>query len=406
MKHLVLLCDDYPNSDGEFFLDDEMKIISNKFEKITILCSSPNNGNCREIPKNANVIVVQQFSWFNKWISRISGLFFLPLWKEFIGITNYGIKPNLSKLKLLFSDYVQSSMILNSIKLNDIQKGNNFIYYSYWHDQKALTLARLRKNTNCTAVARCHRWDLYFYANNSGYIPFKKYILSNLTFTASISQDGIKYMQDLHGIEFKEKIKLSRLGKLNDRTPNYIKKKNEVIICSCSHFNSFKRVHLIPKILKNISNFNIRWVHFGWGFEEYEELVKKELLAVNFKFELMGKVDNEKILDFYRDNFVDIFISTSASEGVPVSMMEALSSGIPVFATNVGGVSEIVNNESGFLVPKDFDVLKVANEIESYLLMPLELQIKKRKAARQQWELNYDAKKNYNDFINLILNAQ
>jgi glycosyltransferase involved in cell wall biosynthesis len=403
LKHLVLLCDHYPNSNGEFFLDDEMNVIADNFEQITIICSSHRNDLSRPTPKNVTVVDVLRFSSFQKLISMIGSLFFLPLWKEFFSLSHYRLRPNLTYLKLLISDYVKSCIILKSIKSNQLNDGNKFVYYAYWHDYKALAIARLKEKTNCVAVARCHRWDLYLYVHKLEYLPYKKYILKNLSYTASISQDGINYMLDTHGYEFKDKLKLSRLGKLNNRLPNYDKKNNQFIICSCSHFNSIKRVHLIPQVLKNITKTNIKWIHFGWGYAEYEKMVHDELACVDFDFELMGIVDNQKILDFYRDNYVDIFISTSVSEGIPVSIMEALSSGIPVCATDVGGVSEIVNEDSGFLIPKDFNLIDVAQQLENYLLQSNEQQIQKRKAARFQWELNYNAKKNYNEFIKDIL---
>jgi len=43
------------------------------------------------------------------------------------------------------------------------------------------------------------------------------------------------------------------------------------------------------------------------------------------------------VLNYYASNPVDVFINTSSSEGLPVSIMEAMSFGIPVIATNVGG---------------------------------------------------------------------
>lgn len=51
-------------------------------------------------------------------------------------------------------------------------------------------------------------------------------------------------------------------------------------------------------------------------------------------------------------SITDIFILSSLSEGMPVSLMEAMASGLPVVATNVGGVSElVVDGETGFFVP-------------------------------------------------------
>ncbi len=48
----------------------------------------------------------------------------------------------------------------------------------------------------------------------------------------------------------------------------------------------------------------------------------------------------------------DIFVLSSRWEGMPLAVIEAMMSGLPVVATNVGGVSEaVVDGETGFLVP-------------------------------------------------------
>ena len=49
---------------------------------------------------------------------------------------------------------------------------------------------------------------------------------------------------------------------------------------------------------------------------------------------------------------MDIFLLSSRNEGTPVSVIEAMAAGLPVVATNVGGVPDLVNHEnSGLLVP-------------------------------------------------------
>ena len=67
-------------------------------------------------------------------------------------------------------------------------------------------------------------------------------------------------------------------------------------------------------------------------------------------FTFHGEVDDPHSI--YQ--ILDLYVSTSLSEGTPNTIMEAMAFGLPVVATNVGGVSEIVHNgDTGFLVPSN-----------------------------------------------------
>ncbi|WP_241380179.1 glycosyltransferase, partial [Escherichia coli] len=55
-----------------------------------------------------------------------------------------------------------------------------------------------------------------------------------------------------------------------------------------------------------------------------------------------------------RDLKPSVFVNLSSSEGLPVSMMEVASLGIPIIATGVGGVGEIVSSDNGHLLPAEF----------------------------------------------------
>jgi glycosyltransferase involved in cell wall biosynthesis len=84
--------------------------------------------------------------------------------------------------------------------------------------------------------------------------------------------------------------------------------------------------------------------------------------------------------------------------------MEAMSFGIPAIATNVGGVSEIVQDEkNGFLLEKDFTDTQLAERIRRCSEMPNEVYQTYRKAARDYWEENFNAEKNYSDFTDAIV---
>jgi glycosyltransferase involved in cell wall biosynthesis len=73
--------------------------------------------------------------------------------------------------------------------------------------------------------------------------------------------------------------------------------------------------------------------------------------------------------DGVRDHLLqsDIFILPSFAEGVPVSLMEAMACGVPVIATQVGGIAELIESgETGLLVPAS-DAIALRDAIARYL---------------------------------------
>lgn len=63
----------------------------------------------------------------------------------------------------------------------------------------------------------------------------------------------------------------------------------------------------------------------------------------------VGEVPNEKVPEYMAA--ADVLVLPSLSEGFPVTILEAMAAGLPVVATRVGGLTEIVEDgENGFLV--------------------------------------------------------
>lgn len=409
-KTLVLLCDSYPLSAGEFFLDDEIRVIHPNFEKIYVLTKeqSPKELN-RFIPDNLEIITYNpniNKKHKLKAIPKIFSIFFVS--ELFRALFKFKIKPSPLLFKIMFMDIVRSNILISELK-NLISTKNidvkNAVFYSYWHDYKAFALARINKeNKYFKTIARAHRWDIYFEANKFPYLPYKKFIIENISRTISISNDGVKYFQRLLDKDLSSKIFVSKLGKINNRKPQQEKQDNQIIICSCSTIIPVKRVNLIIDLLASLNISNLKWVHFGDGFlrKEITEYAAERL--PNIQYKLKGIVPNNKILDFYSQNYVDLFVNLSESEGIPVSIMEALSAGIPVLATNVGGTAEAINVENGFLLPKDFDINEVSKLVEDYFASSQENQLKYRQNAYYFWKENFEATKNYTTFSNKILN--
>lgn len=80
--------------------------------------------------------------------------------------------------------------------------------------------------------------------------------------------------------------------------------------------------------------------------EKLKLLIEKGDLDKMVKFE--GWVSGRKKEDLL--NWADIFILPSHNEGLPISILEAMSYGMPIISTGVGGIPEIVGKENGLLV--------------------------------------------------------
>jgi len=84
------------------------------------------------------------------------------------------------------------------------------------------------------------------------------------------------------------------------------------------------------------------------------ETVQKNIqqLGITNNFRLTGFVSDKDLPTYY--NAADFFVLPSKSgEGLPLVALEAMASGLPVIATNVGGISEIMRKDYGKLVPPD-----------------------------------------------------
>jgi glycosyltransferase involved in cell wall biosynthesis len=81
--------------------------------------------------------------------------------------------------------------------------------------------------------------------------------------------------------------------------------------------------------------------------------------------------------------------------------MEAASYGVPMIATDVGGNCEIVNNENGLLIPKNFDIKDIANWINN-LMKNQEKWKKLSENAYKTFEEKFNTDKNFLEFYKSI----
>lgn len=124
-------------------------------------------------------------------------------------------------------------------------------------------------------------------------------------------------------------------------------------------------------------------------------------MSVNFVFK--GQMNNEDIHKFYNENAIDCFISTSSSEGLPISIMEAMSYGIPIIAPNVGGIRELVNDENGVLLSDNPSISEISGAIIKIIDANCAYKYELRKSSIKKWNKYFDAKENAKKLTNYIV---
>ncbi|MCL2400025.1 MAG: glycosyltransferase, partial [Defluviitaleaceae bacterium] len=268
----------------------------------------------------------------------------------------------------------------------------------------------LKKNyNNIPCVTRTHGYDLYKFRNKLGYQPYKTWMDKKINKVFFISQHGYNYYLNEFAKSETKKYCLSRLGIINNyfaELDKQEKNNNTLVLCSCSYIVPVKRLHHIIKALGQINEYKIHWIHIGDGPEKNSiESLADEILGNknNITYEFKGFMNNDHVMQFYNANYFDCFISASESEGLPVSMMEAISFQIPVIATDVGGVSELVSKETGILLSSEGNISEISKAIVDFYNLSSDNKNSMRKAARLFWESNFNAEVNHAKFANELI---
>lgn len=97
--------------------------------------------------------------------------------------------------------------------------------------------------------------------------------------------------------------------------------------------------------------------------EEVEKFIQAS--GIRDMVHLIGGVSQQEVFECLKRS--DIFILLSNWEGLPYSILEAMSFGLPVIATDVGGVREAVTQECGILVKRN-DIKGVTKALENLIV--------------------------------------
>jgi glycosyltransferase involved in cell wall biosynthesis len=126
----------------------------------------------------------------------------------------------------------------------------------------------------------------------------------------------------------------------------------DIVLMNLGMYNDQKAqeylIEAMPHLLAR--DLQVRMLLVGWGEREPLLLERIKTLGLQESIFLTGKKRKNEVFEIL--SITDIYVSSSLWEGLPLALLEAMSFGIPIVATNVIGNNEaVVDGETGILVP-------------------------------------------------------
>ena len=396
------------------YIYSEVEKISKKFDAVQIIAMGREQDGHSVVSSNVSFANFSApVTLFDKFFCArffLSALFWNELEKfkkHYSGKINFSI----IKAVLLFlvkadkyKSYLESQFSTIDFKETDV------VIYNYWTFENSLASTLLKKNYPVKVYTRMHSLDLYFDRVPENYLPFRKLVYDLCDAVFFVSEQGKNYFNRVHQIEKQNQHKgvLNRIGVVNNYALN-MPSFQKIVLLSNAWIQPLKRIELIIESLALIDDFEIEWLHIGddYGTGRFEAVknLAIELLGnkKNVYYEFVGRKSQQEVYEILSKKKVNLFVNVSTTEGIPVSIMEALSFGVPVIATKVGGVPEIIEDgENGFLLAAEISAADVARKISDYNSMSSEAKVTMANNARRIWNEKFNADKNSGELIRNI----
>lgn len=312
-------------------------------------------------------------------------------------------------------------IMFNSISIKTLAKNITILPKSLWlahfaitmevhhiHAQWGLTTATMAMIvsavSNITWSFTAHRGDIA--ANN-----LLETKIRSAVFTRFISKNGMEMASLICKNPIKSKMFLIHMGvdlpNPSIPDPSIISTSLQVVLCPASFYPVKGHKYLLEavSILKN-RNIDLELWLAGMGFLKRNLQGLSESLGIADMVKFMGQLPHDKLLELYRTNRVSMVVLASIDqgnnehEGIPVSLMEAMSYQIPVISTATGGIPELLADGAGIITqPKD--PVALADAIETLIRNP-EMRKSYGIAGQQRISEEFNVEKTVSQLIHLI----
>lgn len=304
--------------------------------------------------------------------------------------------------------YLRCKSVLNRMCRKYIDdQGDRWVVVSLWLFATAYAVSLIKDTyKKATLVSLAHAFEIDDSRNEQIEYSCKDYCHERLDYISFISKNRMNEYLKNHANPRKWRVDNCHLDYLGTTKENQAVSSptdgNPYHIVTCSRCVELKRIDLLIKALSLTEKTHIHWTHIGAGvlFNELREMANT--LPTNITVSWLGALPNAEVHAFYKEHAVDIAVNISTTEGIPVALVEALSYGIPIIATDVGGNSEVCDNNVGFLLPSDPSPEEIIKSIEDFLSLEHTKRDEIRKNALDKYEKFFNSYKNRSAFYHKI----
>ena len=255
-------------------------------------------------------------------------------------------------------EYTPYEQVLTS-KLVDVVKFEKLdllhVHYAIPHASAAYMAQQILKTQGITIpfITTLHGTDITLVGKDPSFEPVITFSINHSNIVTAVSENLKKDTLELFNIKKEIEVIPNFIcledykQKNNQKYKDRIAKNNEKVITHISNFRKVKRIQDVLKAFKIINeSITSKLVLVGDGPErgKMERLARQLDISEHVNF--LGNLKSTKEVL----NISDLFMLPSSSESFGLAALEALACGVPVIATNKGGIPEVVEHgKCGFL---------------------------------------------------------
>jgi colanic acid/amylovoran biosynthesis glycosyltransferase len=223
--------------------------------------------------------------------------------------------------------------------------------HAFWASTVASMALAAAEMTDIPWSFTAHRFDIV--ENN-----LLRYKAERARFVRFVSLSGLQ-TSGLQGTALEAKAMVLHLGTdINNALPA-VSPPNKPVIALCAATLTPVKAHMVLiRAMQELKSRSISLELWLAGEGELRNALQREVRARSLedRIKFLGQLSHSVLMNLYASGAISIVVLASADlgrglhEGIPVSLMEAMSFGIPVVATTTGGIPELLGGGAGVMV--------------------------------------------------------